>query len=413
MPSSVNQREVIARVASSHIRITLLVSDLSMTGAGRWGGGVRPFLLAQALLRLGYGVTIVGFGETETISIPSAPCPIQTLPISRYPQFLYSAYCLLQQLQGDVIYAYKLKPSSFGLALLSQWGRSRPVILDIDDWEMSWFGGDEWRYSFSLRQLWRDVVNPQGALRHPDHPLYLKQAERWVKKATTVTTHSQFLQSRFGGAYVPNGKDTDLFDPDRYDVASAKHQYGLTPYRVLMFPGAPRPYKGLEDVLSALDQLNQPELRLVIVGGSPYDAYDEQLIQRWGRWIIKLPVQPYHEMPRAIASADIVVVPQRDVPAAQAQFPLKLTDGMAMAKPVLATRVGDIPKILGDTGYLVRPQSPGDLATTIRHILAYPEEAKQKGLAARQRCLKFYSLDAMAMALSSVFSSSVVERPVA
>ena len=43
-------------------RISILVSDLSKQGAGRWGGGaVRTFLLAQALERLGAQVTIYGF----------------------------------------------------------------------------------------------------------------------------------------------------------------------------------------------------------------------------------------------------------------------------------------------------------------------------------------------------------------
>ena len=44
---------------------------------------------------------------------------------------------------------------------------------------------------------------------------------------------------------------------------------------------------------------------------------------------------------------------------ARAQFPLKLTDGMAMAKPVLSTRVGDILEILSDTGYIVDQKEKG------------------------------------------------------
>ena len=43
-------------------------------------------------------------------------------------------------------------------------------------------------------------------------------------------------------------------------------------------------------------------------------------------------------MPEIVSAADVIVVPQRNTPAAQAQFPLKLTDGMAMAKPILATQ---------------------------------------------------------------------------
>ncbi len=129
-----------------------------------------------------------------------------------------------------------------------------------------------------------------------------------------------------------------------------------------MFPGAPRPHKGVEDVLIALDKLNQPDLKLVIVGSNPYDDYDKKLIKKWGNRIVKLSKFPVETMPEVLAAADVVVVPQRKNYTTLAQFPLKLTDGMAMGKPILSTKVGDIPQILGDTGYLVEPDSPEEIA---------------------------------------------------
>ena len=39
-----------------------------------------------------------------------------------------------------------------------------------------------------------------------------------------------------------------------------------------------------------------------------------------------------------------------------------------MAKPILATRVGDIPDILGDTGYLVDSSCPEQIAEQIEFI---------------------------------------------
>ena len=166
-----------------------------------------------------------------------------------------------------------------------------------------------------------------------------------------------------------------------------------------MFPGAPRPYKGVEDVLIALENLNQPDLRLVIVGGSPYDDYDRQLTEKWGRWIISMAKYPATVMPEIVAAAHIIVVPQRDTPEAKAQFPLKLTDGMAMAKPIIATKVGDIPEIVGDTGYLVEPSSPEQIAAQIELIFNDLTAANSQGIKARERCIKYYSIDAMATIL--------------
>jgi glycosyltransferase involved in cell wall biosynthesis len=118
--------------------------------------------------------------------------------------------------------------------------------------------------------------------------------------------------------------------------------------------------------------------------------------------IIQLPKASYSEMPKRVAAAHIVVVPQRQHPAAQAQFPLKLTDGMAMAKPILATSVGDVPRILQDTGYLVNPDKPEELAAGIQNIFSDYTTAKKKGAAAREICIKDYSIQSMANILDSI-----------
>ena len=381
-------------------KVSLVVSDLS------GGGAVRAFLLAQVLKKLNYQVEVVGFqfGQ-ELYAAPPDGIAIYSVPGGNYPQVLKAASQLLKKIDGDIIYAVKPKPTSFGLSLLKKLQTHRPLMLDMDDWELSWHGGDDWNYRPSLKQLYRDLFKQNGQLRHPDHALYVKWTEQIVDRADAVTIDTQFLKNRFGGVYLPNGKDTDLFNPHSYNPETVRKQYGLSDYRTLMFPGAPRPHKGVEDVLVALDQLNDPSLRLVIIGGSPYDNYDDTLIDRWGRWIIKLPKQPVEKMPEIVSAAHIVVVPQRDTLTAQAQFPLKLTDGMAMAKPILSTNVGDIPDILNHTGYLVAPNSPNQLADKIKWIFNNFEEASDRGLQARKRCVELYSVDAMAAILSSVISS--------
>lgn len=382
-------------------KISLLVWNLSTND-----GIIRASLLGEALLKLGYKVEILGFvfGKNLYGATPSR-IPIYAVPVTSDNIDFKPVRDILQKIDGDVIYAIKPQPASFGVALLKKLYTRRPLIVDIDDWELSWHGGDEWHYRPTPKQLARDLLKKDGALRRPDHPLYLKLMERLISQADAVTVHTNFLKERFGGISVPNGKDISLFDPARYDPEESRVRYGLSGYRILMFPGAPRPYKGLEDVLMALDHLNEPDLRLVIVGGSPYDNYDDKLIEQWGRWIIKLPSYPAEVMPEIVAAAHIVVVPQRDTPATRAQFPLKLTDGMAMAKPVLATRVGDIPEILGGTGYLVEPSCPNQIAEKIQWMFQYLEEAQEQGKRARERCVESYSIGAMASILSQVIAN--------
>ena len=360
------------------IKVSVLAPDVS------GGGMTRVYLVSQILQRLGHSVEVIGcqFGD-GIYPPPPDTLTVSSVPGQRLPKFIGSATQLLNRIQGDVIYAIKPRPTSLGLALLKKFYARRPVLLDIDDWELSWFGGNGYTYRPTVKQLARDIFKTDGALRDLEHPFYISLGERWVRQADAVTVNNQFLQQKFGGHYLPNSKDTDIFDPARFDPEVSRQTYGLSDYRVLMFPGTARPHKGLEDVLTALDQLNQPDLRLVIVGGRKPDGYEDELMARWPQWLIKLPRFPLDQMAEVVAAAHVVVVPQRDSPIAKAQFPIKLTDGMAMAKPILSTTVGDIPKILGDTGYLVAPHAPDQLAKMLQTILDNPEQAASRGRRAR------------------------------
>lgn len=381
-------------------KISVLAPDLS------GGGGTRVYLVAKVLQRLGYDVKVFGFLFGENLyPQPPANIPVTYVNGCNYPQVFSSGFNLLKEIDGDILYAIKPRPTSFGVALLKRLQTKAPVILDIDDWELSWFGGDDWNYQPNIQQLLRDLIKPDGALRNPEHPIYLKWSEKLIEQADGITINNRFLEYRYGGTFLPNGKDTDLFNPEKFDLQSSREKYGLSDYRVLMFPGTVRPHKGVEDVLMALEQLNQPDLRLVLVGGREIgDGYLESLISKWGKWIVKLPPQPLDNMPEVVAAAHIVVVPQREEKTAIAQFPIKLTDGMAMAKPIIATKVGDIPEILGDKGFLVDAQAPNQIAMKIQEIFNDEDKANSQGLELRQRCIDNYSLEKMATILEQVIS---------
>lgn len=386
-------------------KISILVSDLSSVGSGRWGldSGDRPFMLSKALKYIGHEVEIIGLGDSD-LEYSSNGRSICVVSKQEGRKVWGSFHKVISSIKGQIVYAYKPKLSSFGLALLSGITKRRKVFLDIDDWELSWHGGDDFQYKPSIKQLSRDFLKTNGSLRNPEHPAYTKLVENLIPMAEKITTHNNFLRERFGGTLIPNGKDMELFNPSLYNSEESRQELGLSGFKILMFPGAPRPYKGVEDILNALEKLRDPLLKLVIVGGSPYDNYDGFLHQKWGHRLIQLAAVPYSDMPKYISAAHVVVVPQRDTPITRAQFPLKITDGMAMAKPILATKVGDISEILGNTGYLVEPGQPEALAIAIQEIFRNYEAAKKVGLTARKRCSENYSYESMATELKNVFN---------
>ncbi len=379
-------------------KISVIAPDLS------GGGGTRVYLLAQVLQQLNHDVKVVGFAFRQPLyPLPPSNLQVEWMAGCDYPQFIMAARQLLQKIDGDIIYAVKPRPTSLGIGLLKKLQNRKPLILDIDDWEMSWFGGDGWKYSPMPKQLLRDLIKKDGVLRNPQYQLYLKWSQNLVKYADAITVNTKFLKNKYGGTYLPHGKDINHFNPDNFPIADSRDKYGFSKYKILMFPGTVRPHKGVEDILKAMDLLNRHDLKLVLVGGRIIqDSYVDKLIKKWQHWIIKLPQQPIEKMPEIVAAADIIVVPQRLTTTSQAQFPIKLTDAMAMAKPILATTVGDIPDILGNTGYLVEPSNPQQLAEKISWIFDNLGEAQEKAQKARKYCIEKYSIESMATILSQV-----------
>lgn len=388
------------------MKVSFIVNGLHGTGI------IRIYHLAQLVKRLNHDAEVLGFlSKGESLyPLPPPEIPVFQFPFYDFPAFLASGARLLMKAKGEVLWTQWPMVTTLGLSLFKKYINFRRVICDMDDWALGFWGGDDYRYNATIKKACWDLFRKNGELRNPRHGLYRRWMERLVSRADAVIVVSRFLQKRFGGVYLPNFEDTDLFDPDKYDAEASRARYGLSKFRILMFPGEPQPRKGVEDVLLALDKLNEDDLRLVIVSGSCADNYDDQLAKKWGRWIIKLPGVTMDKVPEAIAASHAIVVPQRDELVTKAQSPLKLFAGMAMAKPILATKVGDIPEVLEDAGYLVEPNNPDQIAEAIKSIFARPDEAQKRGLKARDRCKRYYSFDAMSNVLSGVLNSLKIKN---
>jgi len=68
-------------------------------------------------------------------------------------------------------------------------------------------------------------------------------------------------------------------------------------------------------------------------------------------------------------------------------LPLALLEAMFTARPIVATRVGEVPAVLaeGNAGLLVDPGSPDQLTLAIDRLLSDPSLARVLGARARAR----------------------------
>jgi glycosyltransferase involved in cell wall biosynthesis len=287
----------------------------------------------------------------------------------------------INNIQPDVVYAFKPLPTSYGLGLLYRLKESRtPLLLDIDDWELG----------FALDAGWRAPVS-----------LFITSSmEHLVRFSNVVTFSSYFLKHRFGGYYLPHVVDTDLYDPSKYDREEIRQQLGIYDETVISFIGTPRKHKGVDIIILALNKLleKSPHLKKIkfLFTGDPQDSYVRFLINLSTRLLGKertlfLGMIPKTHEPPLLAASDIVCIPQEVSYASLGQVPAKVFTAMSMAKPIIASAVSDLPIILKGCGIIIPPKDINALAEGIIRLIENPQMAKMLGQYARIKCVEKYS----------------------
>jgi len=215
--------------------------------------------------------------------------------------------------------------------------------------------------------------------------------ERLVRRADAITVSSRFLAARFGGTVIPHVRDTQAWDPARFDPAARRRALGLEGSKVVMFLGTPRTYKGVDDLVDAVAAMSRDDVTLALVGVEP----GRHATSAWAaRPFVRLfPPIDFDDVPSYLMAADVVAVPQRATTETLGQVPAKLFDAMALARPIVSTSVSMIPEILAGCGLVVEPGDVRALAEALVRLLDDPEEARGLGLRARERCASEYSFE--------------------
>jgi glycosyltransferase involved in cell wall biosynthesis len=96
-------------------------------------------------------------------------------------------------------------------------------------------------------------------------------------------------------------------------------------------------------------------------------------------------------------------------PALRDPFPLALLEGMALARPIVASAVGGIPEMLvdGTSGRLVPSGDSAALAAAVIELLADAPRRRRMGDAALARLTGTFSQDGFANTMFTAFGDAV------
>ncbi|MFC7237802.1 glycosyltransferase family 4 protein [Saliphagus sp. GCM10025317] len=189
---------------------------------------------------------------------------------------------------------------------------------------------------------------------------------------------------------VLNAVDVDRFNPElvpttlseRFENRIEVQESGLC----LGYVGGLQPYKGLEDLATALESVDA-DCKLIVAGDGPERRRLEQI---FGETATFLGSVPYEQIPSLYHEFDAFVLPSHTE-----GLPRVILEAQATATPVVATRVGGVPEIVqdGETGLLCDPHRPDQLATVIDRLATDEREREWLGENGRTAVEKGFSWD--------------------
>ena len=181
---------------------------------------------------------------------------------------------------------------------------------------------------------------------------------------------------------VPNGVNVHRITPQPESPGAP----------VVTFVGTLKPWHGVDVLLRARAQAHK-DWKLRIIGDGPMRAELDDLARSLGIDVdFRGAVAPDAILQHMAGTAiGVAPYPAMDTDSDQYFSPLKVYEYMAAGLPVVASRVGQLPEIMGESAYLVPPSDPEALAEALDALVANPVERAQVGSDNRRQAEREHS----------------------
>ena len=228
---------------------------------------------------------------------------------------------------------------------------------------------------------------------------------RWIPdfivncSSTSFEVHKKLGYSAAEGGVINNGYDPTSFYPDEPVRKAMRRQLGIRPAEFAI--GSIARWDSLKDIPNLLRAVriarDQIDIRCLLVGTrlGPSNVELLDLMARLGCIDFVLPLESRSDIDDIARALDLHVLASRTE-----AFPNVVAETMLSGTPNVVTDVGDCAHMVGDSGWIVPPGNPEDLARAI--VEAHhewrndPELWAARGTAARKRIADNFSLSEMA-----------------
>lgn len=166
--------------------------------------------------------------------------------------------------------------------------------------------------------------------------------------------------------------------------------------------------KGVATLLRAVAKLaTEREVDLTVVSRPTPGGPTEQLVNELSlhdrvRFVHGIPDE---ELAELIATSEVAVVPSL-----YEGFSLPAVEHMACGTPLVASRTGALPEVVGDAAVQVTPGDPEELAAVLRRLLDSPEERAEFGRRGYDRVMERYAWPVVAQRTVEAYHEAIAAR---
>jgi glycosyltransferase involved in cell wall biosynthesis len=380
-----------SRHFSKIINVVFLIRSLNIGGSER-----QLETLVQGMDKEKYKITVLSFYGGGKLQKNIEAVGVKVVSLEKKSRwdilpFFRRLVHQIKELQADVVYAWLPVPNILS-ALLKLFipglkvifgVRASGVVLSDYDWTV--------RFSYWLEKMlsrWADriIVNSKAG-----KAFCLNQG---IGEKKIVVIH--------------NGINQAIYKPDGGARNHIRNEWHVPETSILIGIIARfDPTKDHPTFLHASAKLSEknPGLRFVCVGDGSTE-YRKKMIQMSKAFGLKNQIiwsSGRNDMPAVYNALDICCLSS-----IREGFPNVIGEAMACGVPCVVTDVGDSADIVGQTGKVVAPRRPDELAKALQQMLELSElDRKSLGLQARQRIEARYTVEKMVRETQKVIDSLV------
>lgn len=193
---------------------------------------------------------------------------------------------------------------------------------------------------------------------------------------------------------IPNGIDTGRFKPDRATRARMRAELGIDESAAfIIHVGRVSEMKDHATFFAVAKAL--PNLSFAVIGRGTESLEMPANVMRLGL---------RDDMPAIYAAADYLI----STSLFGEGFPNVVAEAMACGVPVIATDVGDVRDIIGDTGVVVPPSSPSAIVEGLLQLISEESNRRQeRARLCRERIMTRFPIERMVARFDALYSSGI------